>query len=72
LQSQPQEAKAEEFPPLSDSVVLVCAVLASLASGVLVAYGVCLAMFGLFRMTAQQATTKAEAAVRRPASIVEG
>jgi hypothetical protein len=29
-------------------------------------------MFGLFRMTAQQATTKAEAAVRRPASIVEG
>ena len=41
--------------PVTDSVVLVCAVLASLASGVLVAHGACLAMFGLFRMHARQA-----------------
>jgi predicted phage tail protein len=36
------------------SIVLVCAVLASLAVGVLVAYGVCMAMFGLFQMHARQ------------------
>ena len=35
---------------MSDFVMLVCAVLASLAMGVLVAYGVCVGMFGLFRM----------------------
>jgi hypothetical protein len=34
--------------------MLVCAVLAALAAGVLVAYGVCLGMFGLFRMHAKQ------------------
>jgi hypothetical protein len=36
------------------SIVLVCAVLASLAVGVLVAYGVCIAMFGAFRMHVRQ------------------
>ncbi len=36
------------------SIVLVCAVLASLAVGVLVAYGVCIAMFRVFRMHVQQ------------------
>jgi hypothetical protein len=35
---------------LSATVMLVCAVLASLALGVLVAYGVCGAMFRVFRM----------------------
>jgi len=44
---------------LSDSVVLVCAVLASLASGVLVAYGLCV-------------TTQSKARVAEPAQIVEG
>jgi len=34
--------------------MLVCAVLASLAVGVLVAYGVCIAMFRVFQMHAQQ------------------
>ncbi len=57
---------------MSDSVVLVCAVLASLASGVLVAYGVCVAVFGVFRMTAKQAAVKQEMPARQPASIVEG
>jgi uncharacterized protein (DUF2062 family) len=36
------------------SIVLVCAVLASLAVGVLVAYGVCLFMFRVFKMHVQQ------------------
>ena len=36
------------------SIVLICAVLASLAVGVLVAYGVCMAMFGVFQMHVRQ------------------
>ena len=36
------------------SIVLVCAVLASLAVGVLVAYGVCITMFRAFQMHARQ------------------
>jgi uncharacterized protein (DUF2062 family) len=36
------------------SIVLVCAVLAALAAGVLVAYGVCISMFELFRIHARQ------------------
>ncbi len=36
------------------SIMLVCAVLASLAIGVLVAYGVCQAMFKVFRMHVRQ------------------
>ena len=34
------------------SLMLICAVAASLAFGVLVAYGVCLAMFRIFRVHA--------------------
>ena len=36
------------------TVVLVSAVLASLAAGVLLAYGICVAMFRVFRMHARQ------------------
>ena len=36
------------------TIVLVCAVLASLAVGVLVAYGVCIAMFRVFQIHARQ------------------
>lgn len=36
------------------SIVLVCAVLASLAVGVLVAYGVCIATFRAFQVHVQQ------------------
>jgi uncharacterized protein (DUF2062 family) len=36
------------------SIMLVCAVLASLAVGVLVAYGICIAMFRVFQMHAKQ------------------
>jgi hypothetical protein len=39
------------------SIVLVFAVLGSLAVGVLAAYGVCLTMFALFRMHARALTT---------------
>ncbi|HEX9198380.1 MAG TPA: hypothetical protein VF865_02395 [Acidobacteriaceae bacterium] len=57
---------------MSDSVVLVCAVLASLAAGVLVAHGVCLAMFGVFRMHARQVATEPVVRLSGTASIVEG
>ncbi len=40
-----------------NSIMLVCAVLASLAAGVLAAYGVCVSMFELFRIHAKQVRT---------------
>ena len=40
------------------SIVLICAVLASLAVGVLVAYGVCIAMFRVFQMHVRQVTAE--------------
>jgi hypothetical protein len=51
--------------------MLVCAVLAALAAGVLVAYGVCLGMFGLFRMHTKQ-VVKAPVRVASGAKPVEG
>ncbi len=39
---------------MSASIVLVCAVLASLAAGVLLAYGVCQAMFVIFHSHARK------------------
>ena len=58
---------------MSDLVMLVCAVLVALAAGVMVAYGACIAMFGLFRMHAKQAAT-APSPVHVPsnAEAVEG
>ena len=50
---------------MTSSIVLVCAVLASLAVGVLVAYGVCMAMFGVFQMHVRQV-----AAEHRSRSVV--
>jgi len=61
---------------LSDSLMLVCSVLCSLAIGVLAAYGVCLSMFALFRMHAGPAPVKPMAMARETAagtpSVVEG
>ncbi len=62
---------------MGDSVVLVCAVFASLASGVLLAYGLCQALFALFRMHARQAPAQPAAQsagvrVGSSAGIVEG
>jgi hypothetical protein len=57
---------------VGDSVVLVCAVLAALTSGVLVAYGLCLGVFRMFfRMQAKPVVVKAEVGVSG-ASVVEG
>ena len=52
-------------------VMLVCAVLASLATGVLAAYGVCLAMFGLFRMHTRQSAVSSPVRVSAPAEAIE-
>lgn len=57
---------------MTDLLMLVCAVLASLAAGVLAAYGVCLGMFGLFRMHARQAAVKSVVRVSSSATIAEG
>jgi hypothetical protein len=56
---------------VTTSIVLVCAVLALLAVGVLLAYGICRAMFAMFRMHAQQV---AENSARRvvAARVVQG
>ncbi|GAC1429075.1 MAG: hypothetical protein NVSMB62_26880 [Acidobacteriaceae bacterium] len=56
---------------MSDSIVLVCAVLASLASGVLMAYGVCLAFFRAFEMRAAQTLPTPTVAVVAP-QILQG
>ena len=50
-------------------MMLVCAVLGSLAAGVLAAYGVCLGMFAIFRIHAEQA--KAERAARLQTTAVQ-
>jgi hypothetical protein len=57
---------------VSSSIMLVCAVLASLAVGVLVAYGVCIAMFGIFQMHARQvAAERGAPGVVAPAQTVK-
>jgi hypothetical protein len=54
------------------SIALVCAVLASLAVGVLVAYGVCIAMFGAFRMHVRQVAESSARSVGASTQVVEG
>jgi len=56
---------------VSTSIVLVVAVLGSLAVGVLAAYGVCLAMFALFRIHAHTLTT-AKPVVKVAPQIAQG
>jgi hypothetical protein len=53
------------------SIVLICAVLASLAVGVLVAYGVCIAMFEVFRMHARQVAGNVSRRVGASAQVIE-
>jgi uncharacterized protein (DUF2062 family) len=45
-----------------ETLMLVCAVLASLALGVLVAYGICLTMFSIFRVHSVSAARNRSAA----------
>ena len=57
---------------MNSSIVLVCAVLASLAVGVLVAYGVCIAMFEAFRMHVRQVAQTTARRVIATTQVVEG
>lgn len=54
------------------SIALICAVLASLAVGVLVAYGVCMAMFGVFRIHARQVAESSARRVVASTQVAEG
>ena len=57
---------------MASSIMLICAVLASLAVGVLMAYGVCMAMFSLFQAHARQvALEKGLGRVGSPAQVVK-
>jgi hypothetical protein len=56
---------------VNSSIVLISAVLASLAVGVLLAYGVCVAMFGIFRAHAQQVAAESRR-VGTPAQVARG
>jgi len=51
------------------TLLLVCAVLASLTIGVLLAYGICVAMFWVFRIHSQQVHARRQIAT---AKVVEG
>jgi hypothetical protein len=54
------------------SIVLVCAVLASLAAGVLVAYMVCHLMFALFHSHARQIAQASGRSTATTAPVTEG
>lgn len=54
------------------SIVLISAVLASLAVGVLVAYWVCMAMFGVFRVHARQVAERSLQRVVAQTQVVQG
>jgi uncharacterized protein (DUF2062 family) len=57
---------------MGDSVMLICAVLASLAAGVLAAYAVCLAVFAMFRTRVRQGVAEPVVHASGPTSAVEG
>lgn len=56
----------------NSSIVLIAAVLASLGAGVLLAYGVCLAMFGLFRIHVRQVAADSAQRVVVKAQVARG
>ena len=56
---------------MNSSIMLACAVLASLGLGVLVAYGVCIAMFGVFQMHAQKVAGSVARRVSASAQVVK-
>ena len=58
--------------PVTDLMMLLCAVLASLAAGVLSAYGVCVAMFRVFRTHARQSPIQQSVRVSSTAPVAEG
>ena len=52
--------------------MLVCSVLASLAAGVLAAYGVCLGFFAMFKMRARNVPVKEPVRVQNAPGVVQG
>jgi uncharacterized protein (DUF2062 family) len=56
---------------VNTSIMLVCAVLASLAVGVLIAYGVCIAMFSAFQMHARQVAGNVAQRVEATAQVLK-
>ena len=58
---------------MNSSIVLISAVLSSLALGVLSAYGICVTMFRIFRMHAKQVAAERQArAVLAATPAIEG
>ena len=56
---------------MATSIVLVCAVFASLAAGVLVAYGVCVSMFEIFRIHSTQVRAARAAAISQVSQVTQ-
>ena len=56
---------------MNTSIMLVCAVLASLAVGVLIAYGVCIAMMSAFQMHARQIAGNADRQVTATVQVLK-
>ena len=56
----------------NSSIVLIAAVLASLGAGVLLAYGVCVAMFRVFRMHVQQVAADSAQRVMVKPQVAQG
>jgi hypothetical protein len=52
--------------------MLVCAILASLASGVLAAYGICYAMFAFFRIHARHVAARSQGNLVTAPPALEG
>ncbi len=57
---------------MTDSIVLVGMIAASLASGVLIAYGLCLGLFRIFQMQAMQLAESDARQVVGVVQVVEG
>ena len=58
---------------MSSTIMLVCAVLISLGLGVLLAYGLCVAMFHVFRIHATHVVAhKRPSQIAVPAQVSEG
>ncbi len=62
-----------EGADVSSTIMLVCAVLVSLGAGVLLAYGLCVGMFQVFRIHARQvAAQKTPGHVAGTAQVAKG
>lgn len=64
-----EPVESEDF--VYSSIILICAVLASLAMGVLIAYWVCMGMFHVFRIHARQVAVKSARGVVASARVVQ-